>query len=81
MTTGSNKLKTKFAVTITNKQYLTPLDELRKFKDWLNTDNYVEIGKMLNVSANKANRLYNEEDLPDKNVLTRMRNLMEVLND
>ena len=36
---------------------------------------------MLNVSANKANRLYNEEDLPDKNVLTCMRNLMEVLND
>ncbi|QBX17885.1 hypothetical protein Javan383_0040 [Streptococcus phage Javan383] len=57
------------------------MDELRNFKDWLNTDNYVEIGKMLNVSANKANRLYNEEDLPDKNVITRMRNLMEVLND
>ena len=36
---------------------------------------------MLNVSANKANRLYNEEDLPDKNVITRMRDLMEVLND
>lgn len=81
MTKGSNKLKTKFAVTATNKQYLTPLDELRNFKYWLNTDNYVEIGKMLNVSANKANRLYNEEDLPDKNVLTRMRKLMEVLND
>lgn len=81
MTKGSNKLKTKFAVTVANKKYLTPLDELRNFKDWLNTDNYVEIGKMLNVSANKANRLYNEEDLPDKNVITRMRNLMEVLND
>lgn len=77
MTTGSNKLKTKFAVTVTDKQYLIPLDELRNFKDWLNTDNYVEIGKILNVSANKANRLYNEEDLPDKIVLTRMRKLME----
>ena len=75
-----NKRRAMYAVTLIEHRVETPLEVLDEFIDWTHKKhlkNYIEIGKMLNVSPNKAKRLLHREVLPeDKNIVQRMKEVM-----
>ena len=57
----------------------TPLDVLASFVDWTKRKHlrsYIEIGKMLHVTPNEANRLLCLATLPDDVTVKRMKELM-----
>lgn len=60
------------------------LEVLDEFIEWTHKEhlkNYIVIGKMLDVSPNKANRLLHREVLPeDKNIVQRMKEVMSHKN-
>lgn len=67
---GGNKLKAKHCVGFYE-------DDFIEWTHKKHLKNYIEIGKMLNVSPNKANRLLHREVLPeDKNIVQRMKEVM-----
>ncbi|MCO4564552.1 hypothetical protein Si082_01438 [Streptococcus infantarius subsp. infantarius] len=75
----TNKSAAKHCVIFNKHQEETPLDVLEKFRNWTkekNIKNYIEIGKMLGVEPNKANRLLSRAALPDKAVCHRMKEFM-----
>ncbi|MCO4573719.1 hypothetical protein Si079_01012 [Streptococcus infantarius subsp. infantarius] len=75
----ANKQASKHCVIWYEHHEETPLDVLEEFVNWTkekNIKNYIEIGKMLGVEPNKANRLLHLAALPDDEVICRMKGLM-----
>lgn len=57
----------------------TPLDVLEDFVNWTKRKHlrsYIEIGKMLHVTSNEANRLLCMAKLPDDETIKRMKEVM-----
>lgn len=76
----TNKSAAKHCVGWYEHHEETPLDVLEDFVNWTkekNIKSYIEIGKMLGVEPNKANRLLHLAALPDDEVICRMKELME----
>lgn len=74
-----NNLASKHCVIWYEHREETPLDVLEEFVDWTKVKHlksYIEIGKMLGVEPNKANRLLHLAALPDDEVICRMKELM-----
>lgn len=74
-----NKRRALYAVTLIERRVETPLEVLDEFINWTHKKhlkNYIEIGKMLRISANEANKLLCRAVLPDKTVCHRMKELM-----
>lgn len=74
-----NKRRAMYAVTLVEHRVETPLEVLDEFIDWTHKKHlksYIEISKMLQVSANEANRLLSRAVLPEKSVCYRMKELM-----
>lgn len=74
-----NKRRTMYAVTFVETRTGTPLDVLDSFVDWTKRKHlrsYIEIGKMLHVTPNEANRLLCLATLPDDVTVKRMKELM-----
>ena len=79
MSKWSNNLAAKHCVGWYEHHEETPLEVLEAFIDWTHKKHlksYIEIGKMLHISANDANRLLSRAVLPDKAVCHRMKELM-----
>ena len=80
MSRVGNKYRAKYAVTFKEHEVETPLDTLIKFVDWTHEKhlkNYIEIGEMLHVTPNEANRLLCLASVPDDDgVVKRMKELM-----
>lgn len=78
MSRAGNRNRVKFTVT-THSESESSLDVLDEFIDWTHKKHlksYIEIGKMLHISANDANRLLSRAVLPDKTIRYRMKELM-----
>ena len=74
-----NKRRAMYAVTLVEHRVETPLEVLDEFINWTHKKhlkNYIEIGKILRVSANEANKLLCRAVLPDKKVCHRMKEIM-----
>lgn len=74
-----NRRRVMYAVTFSEHEVETPLEVLEVFIDWTHKKHlksYIEIGKMLHISANDANRLLSRAVLPDKAVCHRTKELM-----
>lgn len=74
-----NKRRAMYAVTLIERRVETPLEVLDEFIDWTHKKHlksYIEIGKILHISANDANRLLSRAVLPDKTIRYRMKELM-----
>ncbi|SEI64156.1 hypothetical protein [Streptococcus equinus] len=74
-----NRRRVMYAVTFSEHKVETPLEVLDAFIGWTHKNhlkNYIEVGKMLHVSANEANRLLSRAALPDKTTRYRMKELM-----
>lgn len=79
MSKWSNNIAAKHCVIWYEHHEETPLDVLEEFISWTkkkHLKSYIEIGKMLHISANDANRLLSRAVLPDKAVCHRMKELM-----
>lgn len=77
---GTNNLAAKHCVIWYEHHEETPLDVLEKFISWTkkkHLKSYIEIGKLLGVTPNEANRLLCMAALPDDVVIKRMKGLME----
>lgn len=77
-TVNTNK-SAKHCVIFNKHQDETPLDVLASFVDWTKRKHlrsYIEIGKMLHVTPNEANRLLCLATLPDDVTVKRMKELM-----
>ena len=78
---NTNKLAAKHCVIWYEHHEETPLDVLMEFKEWTHKQHlksYIEIGKMLHVTPNEANRLLCLATLPDDVTVKRMKELMHV---
>lgn len=76
----TNKSAAKHCVIWYEHREETPLDVLEEFVDWTKVKHlksYIEIGKLLGVTPNEANRLLCMAKLPDDVVIKRMKGLME----
>lgn len=77
---GGNKLKAKHCVGFYEQHTENALEVLDEFIEWTHKEhlkNYIVIGKMLDVSPNKANRLLHREVLPeDKHIVKKMKEVM-----
>ncbi len=79
MSKWSNNLAAKHCVGWYEHHEETPLDVLEDFVNWTkdkHLKSYIEIGKMLGVTKNKANRLLCKAALPDNKTIERMKELM-----
>lgn len=77
---GTNNLAAKHCVIWYEHHEETPLDVLDDFVNWTKVKHlksYIEIGKLLGVTPNEANRLLNLAALPDDVTIKRMKGLME----
>ena len=75
-----NNLAAKHCVGWYEHREETPLDVLEVFVNWTKVKrlkSYIEIGKLLGVTPNEANRLLCMAKLPDDVVIKRMKGLME----
>ena len=80
MSKGTNNLAAKHCVIFCKHQNETPFDVLEKFIEWTkekNIKSYIEIGKMLHVTPNEANRLLCLAALPNDVTIKRMKELMK----
>ena len=78
-TVNTNNLAAKHCVIWYEHHEETPLDVLASFVDWTKRKHlrsYIEIGKMLHVTPNEANRLLCLATLPDDVTVKRMKELM-----
>ena len=74
-----NNLAAKHCVGWYEHHEETPLDVLEEFVNWTKVKHlksYIEIGKMLGVTPNEANRLLCMAKLPDNVTIKRMKKLM-----
>lgn len=74
-----NNLAAKHCVGWYEHHEETPLDVLEDFVNWTkkkHLKSYIEIGKLLGVTPNEANRLLCMAKLPDDMVICRMKELM-----
>lgn len=74
-----NGVAAKHCVTCYDHHEETALDVLEGFVDWTKRKHlrsYIEIGKMLHVTPNEANRLLCLATLPDDVTIKRMKELM-----
>lgn len=77
---GTNNLAAKHCVIWYEHHEETPLDVLEKFVEWTKVKHlksYIEIGKLLGVTPNEANRLLCMAKLPDDVTIKRMKGLMQ----
>lgn len=80
MSRAGNRNRVKFTVT-THSESESSLDVLDEFIRWTKAKHlksYIEIGELLNVLPNDANKLLNRAVLPDDRIVKRMK---EVMND
>lgn len=78
MSRAGNRNRVKFTVTVHNESE-SDLDVLDEFISWTKAKHlksYIEIGKLLNVLPNDANKLLNRAVLPDDRVAKRMKEVM-----
>lgn len=76
----ANKQASKHCVIWYEHREETPLDVLEEFVNWTKVKHlksYIEIGKLLGVTPNEANRLLCMAALPDDVVIKRMKGLMQ----
>ena len=74
-----NNLAAKHCVIWYEHHEETPLDVLEEFVNWTKVKHlksYIEIGKLLGVTPNEANRLLCMAKLPDDVTIKRMKKLM-----
>lgn len=74
-----NNLAVKHCVGWYEHHEETPLDVLEDFVNWTKIRqlrSYIEIGKMLGVTPNEANRLLCMAKLPDDKTIKRMKEVM-----
>lgn len=79
MSKWSNNLAAKHCVGWYEHREETPLDVLEEFVGWTHKKHlksYIEIGKMLGVTPNEANRLLCMAKLPDDVTIKRMKEVM-----
>ena len=79
MSKWSNNLAAKHCVGWYEHREETPLDVLEEFVDWTKVKylkSYIEIGKLLGVTPNEANRLLCMAKLPDDMIICRMKEVM-----
>lgn len=79
MSKWSNNLAAKHCVGWYEHREETPLDVLEEFVDWTKVKHlksYIEIGKLLGVTPNEANRLLCMAKLPDDVIICRMKEVM-----
>lgn len=79
MSKGTNNLAAKHCVIWYDHHEETPLDVLEDFVAWTKREHlrsYIEIGKLLRVTPNEANRLLCMAKLPDDVVICRMKEVM-----
>lgn len=77
---GTNNLAAKHCVIWYEHHEETPLDVLDDFVNWTKVKHlksYIEIGKLLGVTPNEANRLLCMAKLPDDVTIKRMKGLMQ----
>lgn len=77
---GTNNLAAKHCVIWYEHYEETPLDVLDDFVNWTKVKHlksYIEIGKLLGVTPNEANRLLCMAKLPDDVTIKRMKGLMQ----
>ncbi len=75
----ANKQASKHCVIWYEHHEETPLDVLEEFVDWTKKKHlkpYIEIGKLLGVTTNEANRLLCMAKLPNDVTIKRMKGLM-----
>ncbi len=78
MSRAGNRDRVKFTVTV-HPESENGLDVLDEFIDWTKSKHlksYIEIGKMLDVLPNDANKLLHRAILPDERTEKRMKELM-----
>lgn len=79
MSKWSNNLAAKHCVGWYEHHEETPLDVLEDFVNWTKVKrlkSYIEIGKLLGVTPNEANRLLCMAKLPDDVVICRMKEVV-----
>ena len=77
---GTNNLAAKHCVIWYEHHEKTPLDVLEEFISWTkkkHLKSYIDIGKLLGVTPNEANRLLCMAKLPDDVTIKRMKGLMQ----
>lgn len=77
---GTNNLAAKHCVIWYEHHEETPLDVLEEFISWTkkkHLKSYIDIGKLLGVTPNEANRLLCMAKLPDDVTIKRMKGLMQ----
>lgn len=78
MSRAGDRNRVKFTVTV-HPESESGLDVLDEFIDWTKAKHlrsYIEIGKMLDVLPNDANKLLHRAILPDERTEKRMKELM-----
>lgn len=76
---AANKQASKHCVIWYEHHEETPLDVLDEFINWTKAKHlksYIEIGKLIGVTPNEANRLLCMAKLPDDVTIKRMKGLM-----
>ena len=79
MSRAGNRNRAKFTFMFTEHDSENKLDVLDEFIDWTKAKHlksYIEIGKMLDVLPNDANKLLHRAILPDDRVEKRMKEVM-----
>lgn len=74
-----NSIAAKHCVIWYDRHLETPLDVLEEFVNWTKVKglkSYIEIGELLGVTPNEANRLLCMVKLPNDVVIKRMKELM-----
>lgn len=80
MSRAGNRNRAKFTFKFYEHDSENRLDVLDEFIDWTkarNLKSYIEIGKLLNVLPNDANKLLNRAVLPDDIIVKRMKEVMD----
>lgn len=80
MSKAANKQASKHCVIWYEHHEETPLDVLADFVNWTKVKHlksYIEIGKLLGITPNEANRLLCMAKLPNDVTIKRMKGLME----
>lgn len=80
MSRAGNRNRAKFTVMFTEHDSENKLDVLDEFISWTKVKHlrsYIEIGKMLDVLPNDANKLLHRAVLPDDRVERRMKEVMK----
>lgn len=80
MSRAGNRNRAKFIFKFFEHDSENKLDVLDEFIDWTkdkHLKSYIEIGELLNVLPNDANKLLNRAVLPDDIIVKRMKEVMK----